>query len=1084
MNEERPTRGPCPDAETLAAFGEGKLARHQIAPVARHVTGCRSCTEALAILNENTPARSPFRITTRLGQALAAAAVIALAFLAMWQWRAHRGTGSEREMLLALAPRAARVSEARLSGGMAWAAYRGPDRASAQGSDPDRLKLGGAVGEVVGRANEEPSAHLEQAAGIGLVLIEAPLEAVSRLRKATELDPNNATAWSDLAAAQDAAALRLHRPSLYPEALASADAALRVDPKLPEALFNRALILERLGLKNEARQAWDAFLAIDASSQWAVEARAHLRELPTTTSEDRFQEDLPRLERAVLAGDAKTVQLYVNDYRQLSRTTAEVLTLGQWGEAYAKGDAATATERLRIARAIGAALARSSKETLLRDAVSAIDAADAQQRAQLAQAQIAYLRGRRAYSRNEPAAAEPDLRRAAQAFGPSPLAKVARYFAASVRFDRNDVDAAQRELSALLTEVDRTPEHAALGAQLRWQLALCAMSDDDWQGALPLLTSARETFVRLGEASNGAFLDALVADAQMALGRADESWQARIRSFGTLSTEGRATRMQVSLGAAATAELRAGRLDVARSIMKIEESTNRAAGNAVLLANTLVREAALSARSGDRIAAAQNAAEAMTVANGISDAAMRTRAIIDADFASGVASLPSDPKRAREHLSKAIDGYAAIERPLFLPETRLLRARASLLMNARDEALRDVEAGIAELERHRVHYAGSVIGFGIFDARTELYALATRMYIERDDAERAFAYAERSRVHILPNAEVREPVAAIELQRRLRGSGAAVLELVVLGDELAAFCVTERGLTLRRRRMAPGLVSGNDPEALYDALIRPSEAELAAARQVIIVPDPLLDGVPFAALRDARTRRHLVERMAVSIAPSATSLQGMDARTSPEAMVAVSLPSGATRSSVALPETEREMREIASLYRGATSLAASEATFGAFQERVAYADVVHIGGHTEREEGVGDAALRFANERVSWRTVAATPLRSKPVVVLAACETLRRPRSRETFTLSLGGGFLAAGASDVIGTLTPIADHDARTFFGMLHRHLRERGDAALALQRAQLEALAAEAKPGSHLPWRSVALLTSRIPGPAARKE
>jgi tetratricopeptide (TPR) repeat protein len=1068
---EHSTGTHCPDAETLAAFAEGRLARHEIPAIAQHLETCRSCRFALEAVNETVADKRPFRTMVWL----AAAAVIAIAFLAIPQLRSLVQFRSESPMtrLVELAPKSARLNEARLSAGVPWAAYRGPERAAESTSGAERLKLGGAVGEIVERADSEKSGELQHAAGVGLVMIEMPLDAIARLRAATELDPKNARVRSDLAAAQYAAALRLDRPSLYPEALASADAALRVDAKLPEALFNRALILERLGLTTEARQAWSAYLSVDPASPWAIEARERLRALPASTSEERFKKEMPQLERAVTNGDPATVAEIVDRHRQLSRTTAETLTLGEWGRS---GNA----QLLEVARGIGVALQRNSGEALLRDAVTAIDSANAQQRAALAEAHAAYLRGRLAYSRNEPAAAEPDLRRAAALFAAngSPLSGVARYFAACVRFDQNDLETAHAELTALLAEVDRQPSHAALGAQVRWQLALCAMSDDDWQGALPLLTSARDAFVRLGERSNGGFLDALLADAHAALGRADDSWQARIRSFAVLSTEGRPTRMPVSLGAAARMELRAGRLEEARSMLEIEESMNRAADNAVLLANTLVREAALSARIGDNAIALRKANEAVSVARNISDAALRTRAMIDADFAMGVAMLSTDPERARTHLTKSIEGYQSIERALFLPEPYLLRARAALAMGAQDEALRDVERGVAELERHRIHFAESVTGLGIFDAGRELYQIAIRMSADRDDAAAAFAYAERSRAHIVASGAQPQMISAGELQKRLAGSGAAVLELVALDDEVLAICITEHRLALSRHRVARSrLAEITNAEELYDLLIRPSEANFAQARQLIIVADSLIDNVPFAALRDARANRYLVERVPVALAPSASSLRVDRDRASRQSVVAVALPSGVRKNSVALPQTHRELSEIAKLYRESIELDANAATFPAFQDRAAHADVIHISGHTERQAGAGDSALVFTNERVSWKSVAATPLPSRPVVVLAACETLRRPRSPQTFALSLGGGFLAAGASDVIGTLTPVADNEARAFFGMVHRQLQGSGDAAAALRRAQIEALSAENAHGSRLPWRAVALLTNRIP-------
>src|SRR4029077_19987717 len=87
--------------------------------------------------------------------------------------------------LVALAPRDARPVEARLTGGFAWAPYHGPMRAREATNDASRLKLDGAAGDAVERADREHSADAERAAGVALVLVEQPLEAVARLRDAT-----------------------------------------------------------------------------------------------------------------------------------------------------------------------------------------------------------------------------------------------------------------------------------------------------------------------------------------------------------------------------------------------------------------------------------------------------------------------------------------------------------------------------------------------------------------------------------------------------------------------------------------------------------------------------------------------------------------------------------------------------------------------------------------------------------------------------------------------------------------------------------------------------------------------------------
>ncbi|MEA2491251.1 MAG: hypothetical protein QOH21_3043, partial [Acidobacteriota bacterium] len=899
-----------------------------------------------------------------------------------------------------------------------------------------------------------------------------------------ERTPQNAAAWNDLAAARYAAALRLGRPSLYPEALASADQALRLDARLPEALFNRALVLERLGLKAQARDAWNRYLGIDGSSPWAVEARQHLARLPLSTSEERFRKELPRLERAAFAGDVTAVRGVVEAYRQQTRTTAEVVTLGQWAEAVQRGRAEDAERSLAVARAIGDALQQASGESLLRDAVAAIDGhRDPAVRTRLAEAHVAYLRGRLAYSRRQPAAAEPDLRHAASLFAlaGNPMALVARYYAACIRYDRNDVAGARDELTALREELDTYPSYIALAAQVRWQLALCAMVDDDWQAATSLLQASRAGFARLGERSNGGFLDALLANALGAMGRADDDWAARIRSFEALSAEGQSDRVPASLSEAATMEIRAGRPDVARSLLEIEEAVNRASNFDVLLAYGLVRATVLSVSLGDDATALVKATDAERAARGIADPALRMRALADADLARGAATADAAA------LTRAIDGYQAIERPSFLPEARLFRARTELRDGNSEAALHDIDAGIAEMERHRIHFAGNVSGRGVFDAGTEIFRLGMRLALDRGDVAGAFRYAERARAYFVAKDDGPSAVDAEELQVRLAGSRTAVLELVVLPDELLAFCITADSLHAARTAVTSAqlaqVLSQDDTAArLYDWLIRPSEAGLAAAQQLIVVPDPLLERVSFAGLWDARGKQHLIERLAVAIAPSASALRPESGARDLQSVTAMALPSGERGENVALPQASAELQEIGGLYPHAVLLGGSDATLAALRTHARDAALIHISGHTERRGGAGESMLPFLGpegngvEYVSWRNLAGMTLRAHPVVVLAACETLQRPPSPRTFALSLAGGFLAAGAPDVIGTLVPVADNDAAALFEDLHRELRTGITPAEALRRTQLRALGGR-QHGRSLPWQALALLTTRIP-------
>ena len=85
-------------------------------------------------------------------------------------------------------------------------------------------------------------------------------------------------------------------------ALDAVEQALALDPSLPAALFNRALLLERLLLAGEAAQAWERFLAREGAGPWADEARAHLAEVsrPRPVAPN-LDEQTTELARALLA---------------------------------------------------------------------------------------------------------------------------------------------------------------------------------------------------------------------------------------------------------------------------------------------------------------------------------------------------------------------------------------------------------------------------------------------------------------------------------------------------------------------------------------------------------------------------------------------------------------------------------------------------------------------------------------------------------------------------------------------------------------------------------------------------------------
>lgn len=1077
----------CPDPDTLAAFAEGNLKRRELPPILEHLSGCVRCMAALEAINEDLGGEQKSAAPAiRRWWVLAAAAAVAVVVMVPVT-REMLSRRSPIHQLIAVAPRTSRRVEPRLAGGFPWAAYAGTDRAVARTIDAQQMKLAGVAGDLVTRADRDGGIDARHAAGVAMVLLQNPADAVARLEgvAATSRDPN---VWSDLAAARYATASQLGRASLYPRALAAADTALRIDPSLPEARFNRALILERLGLPEEAKRAWQRYLETDPSSPWADEARARLKDIPALTRSSQFERDRPLLENAAARGDAIALRQYVDAHRDRGRAYAEAEYLGRWGEAVQRQDAAEAAHWLTVARGIANALAELSGESLVREAVRSIDDATAPKRAMIANAHAAYRAGRIAYSRRDLDGAWRDLPRAAELFTSAgdPMALAARYYTASIRLARNETAAARIDLDRARSEIAAHPTFINLGAHVRWELGRAAMFDDDWSAAVPLLTEGAAMFHRSGERASEAFVESLLARALASLGRADDAWLARLRAFAALSAEGEHELLATTVAAAMHAELLAGRSDAALALSSLARDAAKAGTRPDLVVDALVNESMLKTVTGHPSEAIELVREAREFARATPDPALRAGKLAAVAAAGGAAMVESDPRGASTALTEAITFYRQHEMESFLPEPLLLRERAEARLGDPAAAMRDLEAGMAIVERPHAGVDG-IVGSGLLDAEHALFTDAVRLSLDHGDTAAAFSYAERSRGGSITIAE---------LQRRLGGSGAAVIEIVALPEELVTFAISENDVVIARRARAIGAIaaladqtlseSGTvSASALYEDIIRPVEPVVARARQLIIVPDARLRSAPFAALYDAATRRRLIERFAVSVASSAASLEREVARTDAPSVAAIGLPSAGATPSLALPEVDREITDVSAIYRRAQTISPAAATLAALRSAGASADVLHIAGHTEQQPGGGEQALILnadavgGNTRATWKTIASLAPMHATVVVLAACETLRAPSSVATHALSLGEAFLLAGPTDVVGTLAPIGDRDARLLFAAFHRLIANGTRPADALRTLQQEAIATSAKDDSPAAWRAVGLLTRRIPAP-----
>src|SRR6059058_6295220 len=133
----------CPKAETIALLAEGRIDGPELDSILAHVERCTSCMRELELASA-TFSRETNRSSSRTTWLAIAAVIAAVAIGApiVWHRVVHRSAPAIGD-LVDLAPHNIRLVEPRISGGFAYAPYRGAMRASGSFPDTERLRLGG-----------------------------------------------------------------------------------------------------------------------------------------------------------------------------------------------------------------------------------------------------------------------------------------------------------------------------------------------------------------------------------------------------------------------------------------------------------------------------------------------------------------------------------------------------------------------------------------------------------------------------------------------------------------------------------------------------------------------------------------------------------------------------------------------------------------------------------------------------------------------------------------------------------------------------------------------------------------------------
>ena len=259
----------------------------------------------------------------------------------------------------------------------------------------------------------------------------------------------------------------------------------------------------------------------------------------------------------------------------------------------------------------------------------------------------------------------------------------------------------------------------------------------------------------------------------------------------------------------------------------------------------------------------------------------------------------------------------------------------------------------------------------------------------------------------------------------------------------------------------------DDPEQnltlLYNMLIAPV-ADLLEGSEIIIVPEPCLYHVPFAALVD-ESGKYLSETFRIRIVPSLTILKCIqesptDYHSQTGVLIVGDPEVGKVRLNShpktfkPLPFARREAELIGRLL-GVQTLIGEKATKQAVLQRLHSAGLIHFAAHGDAERGeIALSPVRSTNKLpkeedylLTMSDISEVQLRAK-LVVLSCCHS-GRGKIRAEGVIGIARAFLGSGARSVLVALWALDDKATDQFMSRFYEHLFHGVSASESLHQA-----------------------------------
>jgi CHAT domain-containing protein len=245
----------------------------------------------------------------------------------------------------------------------------------------------------------------------------------------------------------------------------------------------------------------------------------------------------------------------------------------------------------------------------------------------------------------------------------------------------------------------------------------------------------------------------------------------------------------------------------------------------------------------------------------------------------------------------------------------------------------------------------------------------------------------------------------------------------------------------------------------YAMLIAPLQAKIRH-RRLLIVPHRELHYVPFAALRDAKQNRYLIEGYTIVYAPSVTAWRFL--RRNKPSVSGRALVLGDPAGSIGkLEGAEREAKIVAARL-GTTALLGMDACERLIHDLDPKVDLLHIAAHARYDSAnplfsfidLAPEGEKYDGNLEAQEILADVDLTGVNLVVVSACSTAAGKPSAGDEIVGLTRALLYAGTPAVLSTLWEISDVASTTLMDAFYERLVSGRPVADALREAQLSML------------------------------